>query len=95
MSTTKLTGGENLTKNTFCVDPVGPADKENEVKMYKKDCFRYIISLKLQGSGSGSVSNRLIRIRIKVQSMIRILIRVKRVWIRNTGCIFHTVNVLA
>jgi hypothetical protein len=32
MSTTNLTGRENLTKNTFCVDPVGPTDKENQVK---------------------------------------------------------------
>jgi hypothetical protein len=31
--TTKLTGRENLTKNTFCV---GPTDKENQVKMYKE-----------------------------------------------------------
>ncbi len=27
--TTKLTGRENLTKNTFCVGPVRPTDKEN------------------------------------------------------------------
>jgi hypothetical protein len=33
--TTKLTGRENLTKNTFRVGPVGPTDKENQVKMYK------------------------------------------------------------
>jgi hypothetical protein len=36
MSTTKLTGRENLTKNTFCVGPVGRTDRENQVKMYKK-----------------------------------------------------------
>ncbi len=42
----KLTGRENWTKNTFCVGPVGPNDKENEVKMYKKYCFKYITSLK-------------------------------------------------
>jgi hypothetical protein len=40
MNTTKLTGRENLTKNTFCVCPVGPTGKENEVKMYKKYFFR-------------------------------------------------------
>ncbi len=34
--TTKLTGRENLTKNTFCVGPVGPNDEENQVKIYKK-----------------------------------------------------------
>jgi hypothetical protein len=33
---TKLTGRENLIKNTFCVGPVGPNDRENQVKMYKK-----------------------------------------------------------
>jgi hypothetical protein len=44
--TTKLLGRENLTKNTFCVGPVRPTDKENQVKMYKKYCFRYITSLK-------------------------------------------------
>ncbi len=54
MSTTKLTGRENLTKYAFCVGPVGPTDKENQVKMYKKICFRYITSLKLEGSGSVS-----------------------------------------
>jgi hypothetical protein len=36
MSTTKLTERENFTKNTLCVGPVGPIDKENRVKMYKK-----------------------------------------------------------
>jgi hypothetical protein len=36
---TKLTGRENLSKQTFCVGPVGPNDKENQVKMYKKYCF--------------------------------------------------------
>jgi hypothetical protein len=35
MSTTKLTGRENLTKNTFCVGPVGPTDKENQVRCIK------------------------------------------------------------
>jgi hypothetical protein len=30
--TTKLTGRDNLTKNTFCVGLVGPTDKENTVK---------------------------------------------------------------
>ncbi len=46
MSTTKLTGRENLTKYAFWLGPVGPTDKENKVNMYKKDCFRYITSLK-------------------------------------------------
>jgi hypothetical protein len=36
VSTTKLTGRENLTKNTFYVGPVGPIDMENQVKMYIK-----------------------------------------------------------
>jgi hypothetical protein len=36
MSTKNLTGRENLTKNIFSVGPVGPTDKENQVKMYKK-----------------------------------------------------------
>jgi hypothetical protein len=35
MSTTKLTGMENLTKYAFWLGPVGPTDKENQVKMYK------------------------------------------------------------
>jgi hypothetical protein len=35
MSTTKLTGRENLPRNNFCVGPVGPTDKENQVKLYK------------------------------------------------------------
>ncbi len=30
----------------FWLGPVGPTDKENQVQMYKKYCFRYIISLK-------------------------------------------------
>jgi hypothetical protein len=34
VSTTKLTGRENLTKNTFYVGPAGPIDMENQVKMY-------------------------------------------------------------
>ncbi len=38
----------------FCLGPVGPTDKENQVKMYKKDCFRYITSLKWKGFGSVS-----------------------------------------
>jgi hypothetical protein len=79
--TKKLTGRENLTKNTFCVGPVGPTDKENQVKMCEKYRLRNIISLKRQRSGS--VSNSRIRIRIKVKSRLRI--RINRVWIRNTG----------
>jgi hypothetical protein len=39
MSTTKLTGRENLTRNTFRVGPVGPSDKESQEKMYKKKSF--------------------------------------------------------
>ncbi len=34
--TAKLTGRENLTKNTFCVGPFEPTDKENQEKMYKR-----------------------------------------------------------
>ncbi len=29
---------ENLTQNTFCVGPIDPPDKENQVNMYKKQC---------------------------------------------------------
>jgi hypothetical protein len=38
MSTTKLTGRENLTKYwyAFWLGPAGPTDEENQVKMYKK-----------------------------------------------------------
>ncbi len=43
---TELTGRENLTKNTFCVGPVGPTDKENQLKVFKSTFFRYITSLK-------------------------------------------------
>jgi hypothetical protein len=46
MSTTKLTGRENLTKYAFWLGLVRPTDKENQVKMYKKYFFGYIISLK-------------------------------------------------
>jgi hypothetical protein len=46
MSTTKLTGRENLTKYAFWLGPSGPTDKENQVKMYKKYCLRYNIFLK-------------------------------------------------
>ncbi len=69
-------------------------------QMYEKYCFRFITSLKRQGSGSRSRSvsksriqiciklkSRIrIRISIKVKSRIRIRIwiRIKRVWIRNT-----------
>ncbi len=68
--------------------PFGPTDKENQVKMYKKYHFRYITPLK-----------QWIRFRIEqsdpdpyqienhdpdpYQSKIRI--RIKRVWVRNTG----------
>jgi hypothetical protein len=30
---------ENLTKYAFWLGPVGPTDKENQVKMYKKVLF--------------------------------------------------------
>jgi hypothetical protein len=41
MSTTKLTGRENLTKSGYAfwlgpVGPTGPTHKENQVTMYKK-----------------------------------------------------------
>jgi hypothetical protein len=36
MSITKLIGRENLTKFAFCLGPVGHADKEKQVKMYKR-----------------------------------------------------------
>jgi hypothetical protein len=36
VSTTNLTGRENLTKYAFWLGPVGPVDKENQVEMYKK-----------------------------------------------------------
>jgi hypothetical protein len=36
MSTTTLTGRENLAKYAFWLGPVGPSDEENQVKMYKK-----------------------------------------------------------
>jgi hypothetical protein len=63
MSTTKLTGRENLTKCAFWLSPVEPTDKENRVKMYKSTVF---VTLPLcnikdrhpyQAVGSGSVSN--------------------------------------
>jgi hypothetical protein len=41
MSTTKLTGRENLTKYAFWLGPIRPTDKENQVKMYNKYCFSY------------------------------------------------------
>jgi hypothetical protein len=59
MSTIKLTGRENLTKNTtFCVGPVGPTDKENQVKIYKKYRFRQCCgsASKKCGCGSGKKS---------------------------------------
>ncbi len=39
MSTTKRIERENLTKYAFWLGPVGPTDKEDQVKMYKKQCF--------------------------------------------------------
>jgi hypothetical protein len=81
MSTTKLTGRENVTKNTFCVGPVGPSDKENQVKMYKKYRVPFLVHYLFETVGSGSVSNSRIRIRVKSGSRIRI----KRVWICNTA----------
>jgi hypothetical protein len=35
MSTAKLTGRENLTKYAFWLSPVGPTDKENQVRCIK------------------------------------------------------------
>ncbi len=88
--TTKLTGRENLTKHTFCVGPVRPTDKENQVEMmYKKYCFRYISSLNLQGSGSVSNSRNRIQLKSRIWILInvksRIRVRIKMVWIRNTA----------
>jgi hypothetical protein len=39
MSATKLTGRENLTKYAFWWGPIGPTDKENQVKRNKKVLF--------------------------------------------------------
>ncbi len=50
----KINWKGKLTKNTFWLGPVGPTDKENQVNLYKKYRFRYITSLKRQGSGSVS-----------------------------------------
>jgi hypothetical protein len=73
MSKTKLTGRENLTKCAFCLGPVGPTDKGNQVKMYKK--YFFLGSHPLWKSKdpdpyqtvvvSRSVSNSRIKIRIK------------------------------
>jgi hypothetical protein len=36
-------------KYAFCLGPVGPTDKENQVNMYKiKNCFRYIAGTSLK-----------------------------------------------
>jgi hypothetical protein len=43
MSTTKLTGRFN--KVCFWLGPVGPTDKENQVKMYKKVLFLGTLAL--------------------------------------------------
>jgi hypothetical protein len=45
-STSKLTERKNITSYVCCLTPDGPPDKENQVKMYKKYRFRYIIFLK-------------------------------------------------
>jgi hypothetical protein len=50
--TTKLTKKENLTKNTFCVGPVGSNDKENQVKIYKKYCETVRIRICIKQSDS-------------------------------------------
>jgi hypothetical protein len=42
MNTTTLTGREYFTKHAFWLGPGGPIDKENQAKMYKKYCYRYI-----------------------------------------------------
>jgi hypothetical protein len=52
MSSTNLTGRENLTKYASWLGPIGPTDKENQVTMYEKYRSSYITSLKRQGSGS-------------------------------------------
>jgi hypothetical protein len=49
----KLTGRENLAKKILCVGSVGPTDKENQVKMYKKQCSGS--ETFWNGSGSGSL----------------------------------------
>ncbi len=36
VSTTKFTERENLTKYAFWLGPVGPTDKENQVKIKKR-----------------------------------------------------------
>jgi hypothetical protein len=76
MSTTKLTGRENLTKYAFWLVPIGPTEKENQVKMYKKNS-RIWIHIKLKSR---------IRIWIGIKVKSRIGIKVKsRIWIRLKG----------
>ncbi len=67
-------GRENLTKYAFWLGPVGPTDKENLVKRTKSTVL-----------GNYLFETVRIRIRIKLTSRIWIRIRIKRVWIRNTG----------
>ncbi len=45
MSTTKISGKENLTTYASWLGPGGPNGKENQVKMYTKYRFRYITPL--------------------------------------------------
>jgi hypothetical protein len=46
MNSNLLTLLATEAKYAFWLGPVGPTDKENQVKMYKKYCFRYITFLK-------------------------------------------------
>ncbi len=64
----KINWQGKFNKVRLLFGPVGPTAEGNQVKMYKKCCFRFITSLKRQGSGS--VSNS--QIRIKLKSSIRI-----------------------
>jgi hypothetical protein len=71
MSTAKLTGSKNLTKYAFWLGPGGPIDKKNQVKMYKKSCFKVILGQYLSETvrililikRQGSVLNSRIRIK--------------------------------
>jgi hypothetical protein len=45
----KLTGRENLTTFTCWLGPGGSTDKENQVKLYKKDTVLGVTSLKQKG----------------------------------------------
>ncbi len=76
--------GEIKKKKTFCVGPVGPTDKENQLKVCKK--YRTVLGTlplwngkdpdpypyQTVGSGIRIKLKSRIRIRIKVKSRIRI-----------------------